>query len=136
MMHGNMIRNLIVDIEVQKNYQYEGECVNEVMEDFEAKTVVNPREFTIILRNTEPTNMIKTLAHEVVHLKQHAKNELSRQRVFVGKESIDIPTWMGSIWVPKRGESLNYDSPWEIEAYGRETGLAHRFSTYWEKICA
>jgi hypothetical protein len=35
--------------------------------------------------------------------------------------------WMGQIWKPKGKEDAYFDAPWEIEAYGREVGLNHKW---------
>lgn len=73
------------------------------------------RDFEIYL-NTKfgREELIKTICHEMVHVKQYARGELKSQNSKT------------SMW---RGEnvSLNdmeyYEYPWEIEAYGREVGL-------------
>lgn len=76
--------------------------------------------------------MIKTLAHEMVHVKQHVRNELGKKHVVLYRGGFDIQTeWCGEIWTPKKGEDPFYDSPWEVEAYGKEVGLTHRFAKYW-----
>ena len=71
LMDPRMVRNITLDIEVYKNLDVEGECVDE-------DGTRNPRFFTISLKSNEIDEMIKTLAHEMVHVKQHAKNELQR----------------------------------------------------------
>lgn len=59
--------------------------------------------------------MLLTLAHELVHLKQYATNEL-RSRV-IGGQLVDI-------WKGKRYRNLHYDDqPWEIEALQKEQDL-------------
>ena len=73
------------------------------------------REFDVEVQNN-PSQRYKlmTLAHECVHIKQYAMNEIDEH----------MYTWKG-VRVPK---SLDYwDSPWEIEAHGREKGLYIRF---------
>ena len=62
---------------------------------------------------------LQTVAHEVVHMKQFVIGELR-----------DGITPASSIWKGKSiSESkVNYwDLPWEIEAFGREKGMYHRF---------
>lgn len=64
-------------------------------------------------------NMLKALAHEMVHVKQYAKGEL---KDYVRTNKIK---WCGKVILH---EKLNYwDTPWEIEAHGREKGLYFRF---------
>ena len=75
-----------------------------------------PREFEIqIRRNKSKRYMMMTLAHEFVHLKQYAMGELDDNM---------------SVWKGKKVRSnVDYwDSPWEIEAHGREYGLWSRFA--------
>jgi hypothetical protein len=99
-----------------------GECIDE-------DGTRNPRWFTINLRDAkDDEDVIKTLAHEMVHVKQHAKNELSKQiRVTKGKSFQLASIWKGKPWLPKRKEDLYWDAPWEIEAYGREVGLYYKW---------
>jgi hypothetical protein len=117
LMDPRMVRNLTLDIEVYKNLDVEGECVDE-------DGVRNPRWFTIGLKSQDIKNMIKTLGHEMVHVKQHAKNELQTGHAVAARGGIKIYSkWMGEIWKPKGKEDAYFDAPWEIEAYGREVGL-------------
>jgi hypothetical protein len=51
---------------------------------------------------------METVAHEMVHVKQYAKGELTEQ------------SWQGKLINPKQEY---WDQPWEIEAHGREVGL-------------
>lgn len=132
----DIYEELCVDVVVVRNHYYEGECVNEDMEDdFVSDIKTNPREFTIYLRNMPIHDMIVTLAHECVHVKQHALNELSRMRIVTDDGNFDMPVWKGMPWVPNKDEVFYYDSPWEIEAYGKQIGMVHRFTKYWEGLC-
>lgn len=117
LMDPRMVRNLTIDLEVRNNLAVEGECVDE--DGFK-----NPRWFTISLKRQAIDAMIKTLGHEMVHVKQHAKNELQTGHAVVARGGLKIYSkWMGEIWKPRGKEDAYYDSPWEIEAYGREVGL-------------
>jgi len=99
-----------------------------------------PRDFKITLdhhrmekddynRSLEDTEwghrVLRTLAHELVHVKQYIRGEL---------------TWRdrGLLW---KGVNLNpdnlleyYDLPYEIEAHGREYGLLVGFLIVWNNI--
>ncbi len=99
-----------------------------------------PRDFKITLdqhrmekddynRTLEDTEwghrVLRTLAHELVHVKQYIRGEL---------------TWRdrGLLW---KGVNLNpdnlleyYDLPYEIEAHGREYGLLVGFLIVWNNI--
>jgi hypothetical protein len=117
LMDPRMVRNLTLDIEVRKDFDVDGECVDE-------DGVRNPRWFTIGLKSQKISDMIKTLGHEMVHVKQHAKNELQGGIVVPSRGGLKMYSrWQGEIWKPKGKEDHYFDSPWEIEAYGREVGL-------------
>ena len=121
LMDPRMVRNLTLDIEVYNNLDVEGECVDE-------DGTKNPRYFTISLKNQDIDEMIKVLGHEMVHVKQHAKNELQTGHAVAARGGLKIYSkWMGEIWKPKGKEDHYFDSPWEIEAYGREVGLNHKW---------
>lgn len=81
----------------------------------------SPREFEITINNNlleEETLM--SLAHECVHIKQYAKNEL-KDLLRTNKTS-----WYGKV-VETDDDFGYWDTPWEIEAYGKEKGLYMRF---------
>lgn len=121
LMDPRMVRNIILDLEVRKNMDVHGECVDE-------DGVKNPRWFTIGLKLQHIDEMIKTLAHEMVHVKQHAKNELVSGVWGITRGGIKMSSkWQGKVWKPKNKEDAYYDSPWEIEAYGREVGLYQKW---------
>jgi hypothetical protein len=74
-----------------------------------------PREFEIELNPIIGSHdILETLAHEMVHVKQYAYNEMNEY---------------GTRWRGKRiTENLNYyDEPWEVEAYGLSIGLFAKF---------
>jgi len=80
-----------------------------------------PREFTIELDTTAKIrNILITLAHEMVHVKQWAKDEMYEYLNTIGM-------------VRFKGEKVHLDSleywdqPWEIEAYGKQLGLFIRY---------
>lgn len=118
LMDPRMVRNITIDLEVRNNMRVDGECVDE-------DGIRNPRWFTIGLKYQEDIEeMIKILGHEMVHVKQHAKNELQNGHAVVARGGLKIYSkWMGEIWKPKSKEDAYFDAPWEIEAYGREVGL-------------
>ena len=117
LMDPRMVRNLVIDLEVRKNLDVQGECVDE-------DGVRSPRFFTIALRHQDINEMIKTLSHEMVHVKQYAKNELQSGVMVPARGGFKMHSkWMGELWKPKSKEDAYFDAPWEIEAYGREVGL-------------
>lgn len=76
----------------------------------------NNRTFELEIDKTQSLRgLLETVAHEMVHVKQYARGELSA----------DKHVWMGKTYNP---EEINYwDLPWEIEAHGREIGLFVRY---------
>lgn len=121
LMDPRMVRNITLDIEVVDKLEVNGECVNE-------DDTKSPRWFTITLkRKPKDDDIIKVLAHEMVHVKQYAKNELSKQfRLATGGIRLGSK-WHGEWWKPSSKEDGYWDAPWEIEAYGREVGLIHKW---------
>lgn len=123
LMDPRMVKNLMIDIEVG-DLDVDGECVDE-------DGTRNPRFFTIGLKRQDINEMIKVLGHEMVHVKQHAKNELQGGVMIACRGGLRMTSkWMGKIWKPKAKECPYYDSPWEIEAYGREVGLFQKWIAY------
>jgi len=124
LMDPRMVRKLSIDLEIETNLDVHGECVDE-------EGTRNPRWFTIRLKRQKIEDMIKTLAHEMVHVKQHAKNELKSGIVVVSRGKLKMTSkWHGEIWKPKRNEDNYFDSPWEVEAYGKEVGLYHKWFAF------
>lgn len=86
-----------------------------------------PRNFTITITNKfKLLRSLIIVAHEMVHVKQHARQELS----YCGKTG-------SAKWYGKKvsTDMLDYwDLPWEIEAHGREKGLVHQWATVHNKI--
>ena len=124
LMDPRMVRNLVIDIERDKNSDVQGECVDE-------DGVRNPRWFTINLRDAKgDEDIIKTLAHEMVHVKQHAKNELQTGIMVATRGGLKMTSrWKGEIWKPKGKQDVYFDAPWEAEAFGMENGLAYKWYT-------
>lgn len=84
---------------------------------------VNPKVFTITINeNLNRRHTLLALAHEMVHLKQYATNEL---KDYSAKNKV---RWRGNKFDINNIEY--WDHPWEIEAYGRELGLYARFKEY------
>ena len=76
-----------------------------------------PRNFLIEIHSKLGSRRIlSTLSHEMVHIKHYIEGETNDQ----------LTTW--------RGKKINPDEvdywiqPWEIDAYGRETGLLTKFA--------
>ena len=106
--------NVKLDRNLFKNEENEGTAT---WED-EAR---RPKEFTIVLdSNSNIRNLLITLAHEMVHVKQWAKDEMY--------EYYNSPGLVRFKGEKMHLADINYwDEPWEIEAYGRQLGLFVRF---------
>lgn len=77
-----------------------------------------PREFLITLdKRMDEEIILIMLAHEMVHVKQHAKGELTDKGQHQRYNGVSYDTEEMEYW----------DFPWEIEAYGKEKGLYFRF---------
>ena len=61
LMDPRMVRNLEIDVEVEPGLDVMGECINE-------DDTKNSRYFTIRLNRNHSDDIIKTLAHEMVHV--------------------------------------------------------------------
>jgi len=122
LMHGRMVNKMEIDIEVEQSMELMGECIAE--DDHK-----NPRYFTIRLRKQPVFEMIRILAHEMVHVKQYAKNELSTAtKIKRGRGASSVTSmWKGEWWEPKSKEDAYWDAPWEREAYGLENSLLYKW---------
>ena len=133
LMHPNLVRNLHLQIKFikpSKEFPDKGQCE---WDDIDGPP--DPRYFTIFLaKRLGKKDAFQTLAHEMVHLKQYAKNEMTGLMHPNG-----LHLWKGadyklnSKFSPARksknmvrchpkGEDYYYQ-PWEVEAYGLEVGL-------------
>jgi hypothetical protein len=83
----------------------------------EYNTKNEPREFLIEIHpGIGAKNILATLAHEMVHIKQYIQHETNDEL---------------SMWKGKKvdSDSIDYwDHPWEIDAHGREIGLFTKFA--------
>ena len=115
LMSPQLSKNISIKIIVRDKLDAGGFC------DYEIDRDGNPREFIIeLLRTRKKINMFKVLAHEMVHVKQHAKGEAKDKF----KKDKYITVWFGE----KYDDDTSYwDQPWEIEAYGLENSLVAKF---------
>ena len=127
--------NLMINIHL-RHHSNEGEA-----KLAEGTNRYRPRSFKIILDHhrmetnemtgEERTDMewfveiLKTLAHELVHVKQYVLGELRSRDV-------------GLLYKGINHEAMNlmeyFELPYEIEAYGREKGLLYGFMVTWSNI--
>ena len=127
--------NLMIDIHL-RHHSNEGEA-----KLAEGTNRYRPRAFKIILdhhrmETNEMTGetrtdmewfveLLKTLAHELVHVKQYVLGELKTRDV-------------GLVYKGINHDAMNlmeyFELPYEIEAYGREKGLLYGFMVTWGNI--
>lgn len=75
-----------------------------------------PRDFEITIRPTmSRKNQLLTIAHEMVHVKQFARQEMG---ILLQGNAV---SWQGKLY--EDTDENYWAQPWEIEAYGREIGL-------------
>ena len=104
--------NTLIVIKFNKNLDNYGQAG---VEGYNSKNV--PREFLIELHpGIGAGHILKTLAHEMVHVKQfaygHTNETLSKWHdMKVDSDNVDY-----------------WDHPWEIEAHGMEAGLITKFA--------
>lgn len=114
-----IVDQLHITIRLEKSDDNDlGSCEPEEYEPY-------PRFFTITVNSSIKSlfQRLSVLSHEIVHLKQYAYGDLAHD-----EKQDDEFVWKGRLW--KMDESNldeYYDSPWEIEAYGREYGLYVRY---------
>jgi hypothetical protein len=118
LMSERLCKNLTIHLTCDINHHCHGSSVWTDRND-------RPREFDIIINSSlgKRTQLI-TLAHEMVHVKQHAVGEL--KSMLRKREE----RWHGRYI--KEDEMHYFEKPWEVEAYGRELGL-YQMYMQWKK---
>ena len=113
-----MMPNLNIDIQLVYNlYGKEGVVGDCIPHDWADQNA--PRDFIMRIDSKEPLReMLETVAHEMVHVKQFAKGELYQS------SRNSKHRWHGK-WIDKDPDY--WDCPWEIEAFGRQIGLFLRW---------
>lgn len=78
-----------------------------------------PRRFRIVIDSRMGRRKtLECLAHEIVHVKQYVKGEL---KDYIYGNHV---RWRGQkMFYDENDDETYFDSPWEIEAYGRQIGL-------------
>jgi hypothetical protein len=107
-----LLENIFIQIKFNKDIDVYGYASIEEFND-----AGKPREFMIELNpNTSARDILDTIAHEMVHVKQYVYGETNE----------NLTRWKG---VPIDSDKVEYYShPWEIEAYGMAVGLFTKFA--------
>ena len=118
-----------------KHYIYEGEAMIE-----DDTRIKNPRNFKITIDpyrlkkddwgrdlaySEWVSKILRTLGHEMVHIKQYIMGELTFKRGALSWKSEKVG-WMT--------EDEYYCSPHEVEAYGKEKWLQLGYTAVWNEI--
>lgn len=117
LMSSRLLKNIKIQILFEKSKNMDGaEAYCDWLDNNHT-----PRTFRITINKKLPREeALLVLAHETLHIKQYAKREL-KDYLRHNKTS-----WKGVI--VNTSDDLDYwDTPWEIEAYGREKGLFVRY---------
>ena len=80
-------------------------------------TQIGPKNLVMFLDSKlDLERLVLTVAHEMVHVKQHARGQLKNIK---GRKQIRY--WMG-----KKVRESYYNQPWELEAFSKERILANK----------
>lgn len=122
LMSSRLCKSLDLTINIHHDYNNETGYLGDVVPTDNEKL---PREFEINLdRQYRLKKILISLGHEMVHVKQYAKGDLKFH------DTKDVVTFQ-----KKKYKDDNYwDSPWEIEAYGREPGLWQKFKPIYKLL--
>ena len=116
LMHPNLVKHLKIHVIGNRCLLKNTGCLAFVHSENESRH----REFEIeIDTRVRKRSLLTALAHEMVHVKQYAKNELRD----VSYKKNSAISWQGKYYI----DVLYWDQPWEIEAYGLENGLVAKF---------
>ena len=108
-MGEKLAKNLDIEILLEDQGRNEGHC-----SPIDAER--RPRLFEIgINPKMRRYKMLQCLAHEMVHVKQYAKGELSSELI--------TAKWQGKVYKITNSMEDYFNWPWEIEAYGRDRSL-------------
>jgi hypothetical protein len=111
-----LFANCYIEIRIKKMLDVSGYC--EIIEEGKR----NPTSFILQLKTAEKLEMLSTLAHEMVHVKQYRKGILRHTRndnfMRWGKEVIDLR------------EVDYFELPWEKEAYAGEEELIEEYKNF------
>jgi hypothetical protein len=108
-MGERLAKNLDIEIVFEDLGNLEGVC-NPV------DTERRPRSFEIGMRpNMQRYKLLQCLAHEMVHVKQYARGELSSELI--------TAKWQGKVYKITSSFEDYLNWPWEVEAYGRDRSL-------------
>tara|TARA_R110000772_G_scaffold99174_3_gene198886 strand:- start:11985 stop:12464 length:480 start_codon:yes stop_codon:yes gene_type:complete len=127
-----LARNVSIDVQFEDDMDAYGYAAN--MDEVER----NPRIFELQINSKIPKyRQLEVMAHETVHIKQMARNELrmkSGVKIYHDGRVVrhDVGFWMGKEYLVN--DDTYYELPWEIEAYDLEIGLVKNFDKYLKTV--
>jgi len=112
LFHKQLLRHIVVTIKFNKHLDAFGYTSVE-----KRNSKGKAREFLIELHPyISGVEILKTLAHEFVHVKQYVEEELNEEQTEWNGQAID-------------SDAMDYYSlPWEVQAFGLEVGLFTNFA--------
>lgn len=115
LMPPEVVDNLKIDIEFDDELtEFNAHCLSE-------DACEDPRDFYINIKPKLKESLYCVIAHEMVHVKQYAMNEL--YDVFAFNEEGGLTSAVMYHGKKYSRDEGYYESPWEEEAYGKEVGL-------------
>ena len=83
-----------------------------------------PKEFTIVIATKHRSlyEVVESIGHEMVHLKQFVTSEL-----FQYARTPNMLSFKGKIYDMNNPNFNYWETDWEIEAYGKMIGLVHMY---------
>jgi hypothetical protein len=117
----NSKRKLVIN--VQSNLVKENGWTGVVGESIDDDSII-----MFIDSKLSDTQLMITLAHEMVHVKQYAKGQMSSKI----KRNVETRYWLGK--PVKKNQYHYHNSPWELEAFSKERILANEFTFFVEQL--
>lgn len=128
----NLMQDIQEDLEINIVYG-SGGCFDAYVEVAdEDYGELDPRAFNIHIDQsvTNIDDLLLTVCHEMVHVKQFAYNEIQET------EEPARCVWKGEEFLMTSSKADYYNTPWEVEAYGKENGLYWACTEYYQAIDA
>lgn len=119
-LHCRIFNNIVLHVAFEKEYAKAG-TDGYIFPTYPER---NPRDFFMWIRASKNNaKQIATLHHELVHLKQYAKNEICPMTATAKAPHLKKL---------QIGKVLNYyNDPTEIEAFGRSRGMTNLYIEHW-----
>lgn len=124
-------KNIVIRINVGPTNKNENE------DDNASCLCINKKCFAIWINQTTVNSRAKTRIGKYKKLLSHVFHELVHVKQYATSELVDFESkyrYRGKVYLQPVDEDSYYESPFEIEAYGREIHLVTRFKKHWKKL--